>query len=112
MIGSYTFGKISGVSFDWFGLTQFKEFPWETKKQILLRCLFGNLTFIASFVCIFTLPLAVSSSILTCSIFIVVICAYIVRNETMWLLEIVAILFGCFGVIMISNHKFFGNVIK
>ena len=109
MTFSYCKGKFEGINFDYMGYSLFKTFSWETRKQILWRVFYGYFSQIVAMVAIYFLPLAVSQSILGSAVFATMFCGYLILDEKLSTREILTIIGGVAGVLILLNPEWFGH---
>lgn len=101
MTFSYFHGKNKGIDFEWFGMRLFGSFPWETRKSIIWRCVFGLGSNICAMGTIWFVPLFISQSILSCTVFVTMLLAWLINNEKISFREILMIIGGVAGVFVL-----------
>lgn len=84
-----------------FGMRLFNTFPWETRKSIIWRCVFGLGSNICAMGTIWFVPLYISQSILSCTVFVTMLLAWLINNEKISFREILMIIGGVAGVFVL-----------
>jgi len=108
-LGSFTYGKCSGIDFEYFGLTMFKQFPENRKSRIFWRSFYGYGSYISAMISIHLLPVSVSISITMSAVFATVLLGYLVAGERISAREVITIIGGTLGVVMLTNPLLFNK---
>ena len=95
---------MSGIDF---GVSAHMKIPKELWISLLKRNIFGFITLLCSFLSIKYMPVSTSVSIMQASAFVTSIFAFFVRNEKLGLFEILIIVLGLFGCLMLANTQLF-----
>ena len=91
------------------GYKHFKDFPWQTKKSVLLRALlmFGSYLFLT--VSVNLMPLSVSVTIIMTVSFFTALFAFLLHGEQISTQELYSMIISFIGVIMIFYPYWFNN---
>lgn len=109
MFGAYVHGKLRGDDHSWFGLKAFKDYTREVKISVLLRSFFGFGSFVSTMIAIYLLPVSVAVSIMMTTTFFTPILAWLIHDESISIPELITIVCGFFGVLMITNPDWFNH---
>ena len=104
MIGAYIYGKYDGVDF---GYSSFKEFPDKVKWSLFKRSMYGFGSIIATFLAIQLMPVSIAVSIMMTTAFVTSLIAFLVAGEKLSGLELLIIMGGFSGVIILTNPSLF-----
>ena len=104
VIFAYISGKFSGIDF---GISAHLKIPKELWISLLKRDIFGLIALLCSFLSIQYMPVSISVSIMHASAFVTSIFAFFVRNEKLGVFEILIIIIGLMGCIMLANTQIF-----
>ena len=102
-IFSYIYGKTKGIDFSMMGWKLFRSFQWETQKLILWRVFYGYTSYLMAMLSVNYLPLSISTPALMSAVFVTLIIGYYVADEQLSKREIVTIVFGFIGVLLVVN---------
>lgn len=75
--------------------------------SLIRRSVYGFTGLYASFLCLEYMPETVSVSLMQCTAFITSVIAYVLRGEPLSIIEVIVIILGLFGCIMLTNTDLF-----
>jgi drug/metabolite transporter (DMT)-like permease len=103
-IAAYIYGKVDGVNF---GYEAQSKLPQSCISSLVKRSVFGYAEMLCLFLSITLMPVSVASSIMQATAFVTSIMAYFLKGEPLSSTEIVVILFGLLGCMMLTNTQWF-----
>lgn len=71
------------------------------------RVFYGYLSYLMAMLCVNYLPLSIASPVLMSSVFVTMIMGYLVADEKLSVREIITIIFGFAGVVLLLNPQWF-----
>ena len=99
-IAACIYGKLDGVNF---GYAAQSKLPQSCITSLVKRSVFGYAEMLCLFLSITLMPLSVASSIMTAAAFVTSVFAYFIQGEQLTAVEVVVILFGLLGCLMLTN---------
>ena len=100
LVIAYISGKLSGIDF---GISAHMKIPKQLWISLIKRGVFGISAIISSYLSIQYMPVSIAVSIMQASAFVTSIFAFFMRNEKLGILEVLIIVFGLIGCLMIAN---------
>lgn len=108
-IGGYIHGKANGEDFSRMGWKEFKMYPYETRKLILLRCIFDWAAGVLLVFAVMLMPVSLSLTISRLSMFFTPLFAFLIDKEVVSVHEVLTIAIGFLGILMVMNPTWFSN---
>lgn len=108
-VGAYLHGKLYDQDHSYMGLKMYRSLSNEAKWSVWMRTMYAFGSYGATMISIFLMPVSVSVSITMTATFVTAIMAYILEGEKLSLREVMTIMIGFFGVIMIVNPDWFNH---
>ena len=103
-MAAYIYGKVDGVNF---GYKAQSKLPQSCIVSLVKRSVYGYAEMLCLFVSITLMPVSVASSIMQATAFVTAIFAHYLKDEPLSSLEVVVILLGLFGCLMLTNTGWF-----
>ena len=100
LVLAYISGKLSGIDF---GISAHMKIPKQLWISLIKRGVFGISAIISSYLSIQYMPVSIAVSIMQASAFVTSIFAFFMRNEKLGILEVLIIVFGLIGCLMLAN---------
>jgi len=106
MLGAYIYGRIDGVDM---GFKVFANFDLKTQKSLFLRSLYGYGAIVAAMIAISITPVSIAVSIMMTQVFVSTLTGFFLAGERISVYEMISIIGGFFGVILLVNDQLFAN---
>ena len=106
ILGAYIYGKRDGVDFS---PSSFMNLPSRIKNSIFWRSFYGYGAIVAAMAAIQLTPVSISVSIMMTQVFVSAIVGFLLANETLTSSEILSIIGGFTGVLLLVNDNIFAR---
>lgn len=90
-------------------LSKVNQLPFHMKKSLFFRSFYGYMSIVAAMISILLCPVSIAVSIMMTQVFVSALAGYFFNKEKMSKFEILAIIGGFLGVLILTNEHYFND---